>query len=128
MRSVSPRAKTIKLADMIDNTFSIVERDPAFAKVYLAEKAALLSAVARVTRPRRLRVVMAWGSLMDDYSEIRRSIMPRNSEALSCALATMARASRGRPAANSSIALRKQAIVRSAVRASSVGGMFSCPV
>jgi len=38
----SPQAKTIKLADLIDNTRSIVERDPSFAKVYLAEKALLL--------------------------------------------------------------------------------------
>jgi len=38
----SPEAKTIKLADLIDNTRSIVERDPAFAKVYLAEKTLLL--------------------------------------------------------------------------------------
>jgi (p)ppGpp synthase/HD superfamily hydrolase len=34
--------KTIKLADLIDNTASIVERDPKFATVYLAEKALLL--------------------------------------------------------------------------------------
>ena len=38
----SPAAKTIKLADLIDNTRSIVERDPEFAKVYLAEKALLI--------------------------------------------------------------------------------------
>ena len=38
----SPRAKTIKLADLIDNTRSIVERDPDFARVYLAEKSELL--------------------------------------------------------------------------------------
>ena len=38
----SPEAKTIKLADLIDNTRSIVERDPEFAKVYLAEKILLL--------------------------------------------------------------------------------------
>lgn len=38
----SPAAKTIKLADLIDNTKSIVERDPKFAEVYLAEKALLL--------------------------------------------------------------------------------------
>jgi hypothetical protein len=38
----SPAAKTIKLADLIDNTRSIVERDPDFAKVYLQEKARLL--------------------------------------------------------------------------------------
>jgi hypothetical protein len=39
-----------------------------------------------------------------------------------------AMAARGRPAASSSIALRKQAIARSAVRASTVGGMFSYSV
>ena len=38
----SPAAKTIKLADLIDNTRSIVERDPKFAEVYMAEKALLL--------------------------------------------------------------------------------------
>lgn len=36
------QAKTIKLADLIDNTASIVRHDPAFARVYLKEKAALL--------------------------------------------------------------------------------------
>jgi (p)ppGpp synthase/HD superfamily hydrolase len=34
--------KTIKLADLIDNTDSIVKHDPGFAKVYLAEKRLLL--------------------------------------------------------------------------------------
>jgi (p)ppGpp synthase/HD superfamily hydrolase len=38
----SPDAKTIKLADLIDNTKSITEHDPDFARVYLAEKALLL--------------------------------------------------------------------------------------
>jgi (p)ppGpp synthase/HD superfamily hydrolase len=38
----SPDAKTIKLADLIDNTRSIAEHDPDFARVYLAEKALLL--------------------------------------------------------------------------------------
>jgi (p)ppGpp synthase/HD superfamily hydrolase len=38
----SPQAKTIKLADLIDNSASIVAHDPEFAKVYLEEKAALL--------------------------------------------------------------------------------------
>lgn len=33
-----PRAKTIKLADIISNIKNIVERDPAFARRYLAEK------------------------------------------------------------------------------------------
>lgn len=38
----SPEAKTIKLADLIDNTHSIVAHDLVFARVYLAEKALLL--------------------------------------------------------------------------------------
>lgn len=39
---VRPQAQTIKYADLIDNTASIVERDPAFAEIYLEEKRALL--------------------------------------------------------------------------------------
>ena len=38
----SPRAKTIKLADLIDNSESITRHDPGFAKVYMKEKLALL--------------------------------------------------------------------------------------
>ena len=38
----SAEAKTVKLADLIDNTKSIVAHDPTFAKVYLEEKALLL--------------------------------------------------------------------------------------
>jgi len=38
----SPEAKTIKLADLIDNTKSICAFDPEFAKVYMPEKRALL--------------------------------------------------------------------------------------
>lgn len=38
----SAEVKTIKLANLIDNSHCIVARDPDFAKVYLAEKAALL--------------------------------------------------------------------------------------
>ncbi|MBE9515939.1 MAG: bifunctional (p)ppGpp synthetase/guanosine-3',5'-bis(diphosphate) 3'-pyrophosphohydrolase [Proteobacteria bacterium] len=38
----SPEVQTIKLADLIDNSKSIVERDPEFAKVYMKEKEALL--------------------------------------------------------------------------------------
>src|SRR5262249_25523379 len=60
--------------------------------------------------------------------EICPLIMPRNAKALSWASATMARAFHGRPAASSSIALRKQAMARSAVRASGVGGMVSYSV
>jgi hypothetical protein len=41
LATVSAEAKLIKLADIADNTSSIVERDPGFARVNLAEKAAL---------------------------------------------------------------------------------------
>ena len=34
----SSYVKTVKLADLIDNTSSIVDRDPGFAKTYLCEK------------------------------------------------------------------------------------------
>lgn len=38
----SPEAKTVKLADLIDNSRSIIERDPGFARTYVAEKRLLL--------------------------------------------------------------------------------------
>jgi (p)ppGpp synthase/HD superfamily hydrolase len=38
----SPEAKSIKLADLIDNAESIVDNDPGFAVVWLREKRALL--------------------------------------------------------------------------------------
>lgn len=44
----SIEAKTIKLADLIDNTVSIVEHDPEFAEVYLEEKAELLKVLTDV--------------------------------------------------------------------------------
>lgn len=40
-------AQTIKLADLIDNTSSIVEHDPKFARVYLREKQALLAVLTK---------------------------------------------------------------------------------
>lgn len=39
----SPRAKTVKLADLIDNLRDIVPGDPGFARVFLAEAQALLA-------------------------------------------------------------------------------------
>jgi guanosine-3',5'-bis(diphosphate) 3'-pyrophosphohydrolase len=47
LAQVSADAQTIKVADLIDNTASIVARDPDFAKVYLAEKAALLAVLTK---------------------------------------------------------------------------------
>ena len=43
LAGVSPRAQTIKYADFISNTPSIVTGDPGFARVYLAEKEATLA-------------------------------------------------------------------------------------
>ena len=39
----SREVQTIKVADLIDNTPSIVEHDPDFARVYLREKRDLLN-------------------------------------------------------------------------------------
>ena len=46
--AAAPReAKTVKLADLIDNSRSILARDPDFAKVYLREKRLLLDEALR---------------------------------------------------------------------------------
>lgn len=42
LEQADTRAKTIKLADIIDNTHTIAERDPEFAALYLPEKYAML--------------------------------------------------------------------------------------
>lgn len=42
LSKISPEAKTIKLADLLDNTKSIVKDDPDFAVTYMREKKALL--------------------------------------------------------------------------------------
>jgi len=41
------KAQTIKLADLISNSRSIVKHDPAFAKTYLEEKRLLLAVMTR---------------------------------------------------------------------------------
>ena len=43
----SPDAQTVKLADLISNSLSIVEEDPHFAKVYMREKALLLEVLTK---------------------------------------------------------------------------------
>ena len=45
--SAPAEAQTVKLADLMSNTRSIVEHDPEFAKVYLAEKRALLEVMTK---------------------------------------------------------------------------------
>lgn len=43
LAKASAEAKTIKLADLIDNSLSIIRHDTGFAKVYMKEKKELLS-------------------------------------------------------------------------------------
>ena len=45
--SAPAEAQTVKLADLMSNTRSIVEHDPEFAKVYLAEKRQLLEVMTK---------------------------------------------------------------------------------
>jgi len=47
LATISAEAQTIKVADLIDNTKSIVERDPGFARIYLKEKAAVLAVMTK---------------------------------------------------------------------------------
>ena len=56
-------AQTIKLADLIDNTSSIVAHDPDFAKVYMKEKRELLK-VLTAGDPRLLSIAH---TIVDDY-------------------------------------------------------------
>lgn len=68
------RAKAIKLADLIDNTASIVEHDPAFARVYLKEKAALLDVLAGVAPdcgPAAVLLSRAWGAMETAAEQLR---------------------------------------------------------
>lgn len=44
---VSPRAQTIKYADLLDNSEDILRNDPKFAKVYLKEKRDILKYMDR---------------------------------------------------------------------------------
>ena len=47
---ISSAAKTVKLADLIDNTTSIVQHDPSFARTYLPEKREILTALTKADR------------------------------------------------------------------------------
>lgn len=46
---ISPQAKTIKLADLIDNSLTITFFDPNFSKIYLKEKRSLLDVLKDAT-------------------------------------------------------------------------------
>lgn len=59
--------QTIKVADLMDNTRSIVEHDPGFARVYLDEKKQLLDVMtwadAGLVRRARVQLDQAWRKL-----------------------------------------------------------------
>ena len=60
LRFVCQEAMTIKLADLIDNTTSIVKYDPEFAKVYLEEKRLLLEVMtggSPILRKKALEII-----------------------------------------------------------------------
>lgn len=48
--TISPAGQTIKCADLVSNSRSIIEHDPGFAKVYLKEKAAILAVMDQADR------------------------------------------------------------------------------
>lgn len=66
----SAEAQTIKLADIIDNTESILEHDPKFARVYCKEISTLLDLMHKGD-PRLWR--LAWNSLPDNATELIRN-------------------------------------------------------
>jgi (p)ppGpp synthase/HD superfamily hydrolase len=63
----SLEAKTIKIADILDNTSTIVHYDPVFSKVYLPEKVELLT-VLKEGNPVLWRA--AWIQVRDAQKEI----------------------------------------------------------
>ncbi|MFC3284453.1 HD domain-containing protein [Litchfieldella rifensis] len=68
LAEVSPEAQTIKYADLIDNTISIVARDLGFARVYLAEKRRLLEVMIGGDEALRRQ---AWSVLTEGEAKIR---------------------------------------------------------
>lgn len=66
LAAISPAAQTIKLADLISNSKTIVSLDPDFAKVYLREKAAILRAMTKGDQGLWVR---AWAIIPDRYKE-----------------------------------------------------------
>lgn len=65
--SASAKAQSIKLADLISNTKTIVKHDKSFAKVYLEEKALLIDVLTKAD-PRLIQ--MAKESLEDARLEL----------------------------------------------------------
>lgn len=68
LATISPEAQTIKYADLIDNSASIVARDRGFARVYLAEKRQLLEVMTAGDQALRRK---AWSVLNEEEEKIR---------------------------------------------------------
>lgn len=63
LAKVSDRAQTVKLADLIHNTESIVEHDKKFAQIYMKEKEELLQVLTRgdiILQERAWDIVNKW--------------------------------------------------------------------
>lgn len=61
--AASPEAQTIKAADLISNLRTVEARDPAFAKIYMAEKALLLEVLTNADAG----LYCAVRSILQDY-------------------------------------------------------------
>jgi len=61
----SPDAQSVKLADLISNSMSIVKDDPRFAKVYMKEKALLLEVLTE-GNPQLLSLA---AKIVEDYNK-----------------------------------------------------------
>lgn len=86
--TISPQAKDVKLADLIDNTESIARHDPNFAHVYLKEKALLLEVMTEGDAALYRR---AWESLQWGQEQlVQHALEKMNGQAPSPAAATAA--------------------------------------
>lgn len=65
--AASAEAQTVKLADLIDNTKSIVANDPKFAKTYLAEKGELLKVLTKGNKELQKQ---AWEGMIAGLKEL----------------------------------------------------------
>tara|TARA_Y100000034_G_C6835447_1_gene377481 strand:- start:147 stop:662 length:516 start_codon:yes stop_codon:yes gene_type:complete len=63
----SPRAQTIKLADLLSNSVDIIKNDPDFARIYMAEKLLLLGVLQEGDQTLLARAL----HLVGDYYESR---------------------------------------------------------
>jgi len=76
LAKASAEGQTIKLADLIDNSGSIIDCDPNFAKVYMKEKQALLQILTKGNKwlqSRAQRIIDAYysGSPTIDVDQMR---------------------------------------------------------